>query len=281
MWYAFRRHYGPAGDPLILVAKGGSRELNPSLSQRVIDRALERDHAAASAEYLAQFRTDLEAFVLREAVDACISTKILERLPQPSLTYYGFVDPSGGSADEMTLAIAHNDHARQMIDIDALRWFKPPFSPEVVVGEFARVLKTYRIDKIVGDRYAGEWPREQFAKFGVKYEPSAKTKSELYVDLLPLINSARIELLDHARANAQLIALERRTARGGRDSIDHPAGAHDDLINAIAGAANLAAAKQVDVSMAWVSGDPNSTDAEEEARQWRVARLMQHIARYG
>jgi hypothetical protein len=29
--------------------------------------------------------------------------------------------------------------------------------------------------------------------------------------------------------------LERRTARGGRDSIDHPPGAHDDLANAVAG----------------------------------------------
>jgi hypothetical protein len=32
-----------------------------------------------------------------------------------------------------------------------------------------------------------------------------------------------------------LCALERRTARGGRDSIDHPKGGHDDLINAAAG----------------------------------------------
>ena len=80
---------------------------------------------------------------------------------------------------------------------------------------------------------------------------------------------------------SQLLALERRTARGGRDSIDHPAGAHDDHINAVAGAAIAATAKQVDVSMGWVSGDPSTIDAAEEARQWRVARLMHHIARYG
>ena len=29
--------------------------------------------------------------------------------------------------------------------------------------------------------------------------------------------------------------LERRTSRGGRDSIDHAPGAHDDLPNAVAG----------------------------------------------
>jgi hypothetical protein len=42
-------------------------------------------------------------------------------------------------------------------------------------------------------------------------------------------------LLDHPRAIAQLCSLERRTARGGRDSIDHAPGAHDDLANAVAG----------------------------------------------
>jgi hypothetical protein len=37
-------------------------------------------------------------------------------------------------------------------------------------------------------------------------------------------------------------ALERRTARGGRDSVDHPVHMHDDLANAAAGALTLAAA---------------------------------------
>jgi hypothetical protein len=36
-----------------------------------------------------------------------------------------------------------------------------------------------------------------------------------------------------------MVGLERRTARGGRDSIDHAPGAHDDLANAVAGALTL------------------------------------------
>ena len=43
LWAVFESDYGPEGDPLILVAKGTSREFNPSLSQRVVDRAMERD----------------------------------------------------------------------------------------------------------------------------------------------------------------------------------------------------------------------------------------------
>src|SRR5260370_27509977 len=69
LWEVFKRHYGPGGDPLILVAHGASRTLNPSLSQRVVDRALEKDRARATAEHLAQFRTDVEGFVALEIVD--------------------------------------------------------------------------------------------------------------------------------------------------------------------------------------------------------------------
>ncbi len=50
------------------------------------------------------------------------------------------------------------------------------------------------------------------------------------------MNSARIELLDNPRLIAQLCSLERRTSRGGKDSIDHGPGGHDDVINAAAGA---------------------------------------------
>ena len=57
----------------------------------------------------------------------------------------------------MTLAIGHSEDG--VVVLDALRERKPPFSPDDVMLEFAQLLKTYRITKIQGDRYAGEWPR--------------------------------------------------------------------------------------------------------------------------
>jgi hypothetical protein len=65
------------------------------------------DGAAASAEFLAQFRTDVEGFLTREAVDACVRSGVFERPPERKHSYVAFVDPSGGSSDAMTLAIAH------------------------------------------------------------------------------------------------------------------------------------------------------------------------------
>jgi hypothetical protein len=70
---------------------------------------------------------------------------------------------------------------------------------------------------------------------GINYEPAEKPKSDIYRDLLPSLNSGRAELLDLPRLSAQLCGLERRTARGGRDSLDHGPGAHDDIANAVAG----------------------------------------------
>ena len=100
-------------------------------------RALERDEAAASAEYLAQFRRDIKSFVSVEAVRACVSQGILNVSYDSAKSYLAFVDPSGGSADSMTLCVGHTDFARQTVVVDCLREVKPPFSPESVVEDFS------------------------------------------------------------------------------------------------------------------------------------------------
>ena len=238
LWAAHKKHYGPQGDALILIAQGASRTFNPSLKQSVVDRAVERDPAAASAEYLAQFRSDIEAFLSRESVEVCVTRGVRERAPLPNTRYVSFVDPSGGSADSFTLAVAHMESGRAVLD--CLRETKPPFSPESVVTEFSTALRSYRVTRVRGDRYGGEFPRELFRKCGVEYWPSEKNKSELFLDLLPAINSQLVDLLDSDRLVGQLTQLERRTARSGKDSIDHAPGQHDDLANAAAGAICLA-----------------------------------------
>jgi hypothetical protein len=233
LWEAYRRDFGEDGDPTILVAHGTTRDFNPSIAQADVDKALERDHAAASAEWLAIFRTDVEGFLTREAVDACIDIGCRERSHVRANSYVAFVDPSGGSADSFTLAIAHVEGKTQILDV--IRERKPPFSPEAIVAEYAELMKKYRISSALSDRYGGEWPVEQFRKYGITIEPAKKSKSEIYADFLPLVNSRGIALLDDSRMVNQIVGLERRVARGGKDSIDHPRGGHDDIANAVAG----------------------------------------------
>lgn len=210
--------------------------MNPSVPQRLVDEALERDGPSARSEYLAEFRDDIAAFVPRDVVLRCVDDTIAERPFDRTHRYVAFVDPSGGSSDSMTLAIAHRE--RDMVITDAVREIVAPFAPESATDEFARLLRSYGITRVTGDRYAGEWVRQSFEKRQITYFHSEMPKSALYVDLLPKLNSKTIRLVDNARLVNQLAALERRTSRGGKDSIDHPPGAHDDLANVVAGVAS-------------------------------------------
>jgi hypothetical protein len=202
---------------------------------------MERDRAHATAEYLAEFRSDIESFVAFEVVRACLGDYV-EAAPLNEHRYSAFTDPSGGSADSFTLAISHREGER--IFIDAIREVQPPFSPEAVTNEFASLCKSYRVRTVWGDKYAGEFPREQFRKRGIEYRVSDKTKSDLFRDLLPLLNSGRVVLPKSERLVQQLCGLERRVSRSGKDSIDHGPGSHDDIANAVAGAVDLASGRR-------------------------------------
>jgi hypothetical protein len=243
LWDAYRRHYRQDGD--VLVWQAPTQIMNPAVPARVIADAYAADAAVAAAEYGAEFRSDLEAFVPREVVDACTILGRCSLPPQTGVRYYGFTDPSGGSADSFTLAIAHragHGEAEDAVVIDAVEERRAPCNPADVVAEFAALLSAYEITRVTGDRYAGEWPREAFRRHGIAYEPAERPKSDLYRDLLPRLTSQRVALPDNARLGGQLCALERRTGRSGRDTIDHPPGGHDDLANAVAGAVVLAGA---------------------------------------
>jgi hypothetical protein len=208
---------------------------------------------------------------------ACVSEGIFERPRERGIKYVAFLDPAGGSGkDSFTLAIGHRDKASGLNVLDAVRETKPPFSPEVVVEDYAKVLKSFGITKCIGDRYAGMWCVELFRKHGINYDPSAKAKSDLYRDALPLLNSKRADLLDHKRLVQQFVGLERRVARSGKDSIDHAPNGHDDLCNVVAGLlVNLGTKNyRYDSSLRWVSGD-----TEKENENWRASQLVNHMMR--
>jgi hypothetical protein len=233
LWDAHQKWFGQEQAP-VLIWRAPTLVMNPTVPQYVVDDAFERDASVAAAEYGAEFRTDVERLLTREAVSACIDPGVFERPPQRNQSYVGFCDPSGGANDAFTLAIAHHEGKTAILDL--VRERQPPFSPEAVIQEYSAALKKYRITQVFGDRYAGEFPREQFRKNGINFEPAERSKSELYGDLVSIINSGGCDLLDNSRLVGQLIGLERRVRTAGRDLIDHAPGGHDDLANAVAGA---------------------------------------------
>ena len=120
---------------------------------RVIERELARDPDRASAEYLCRWRDDLLSFIDRDAVEACVDSGCREHGPVAGLQYQAFTDPSGGRGDSFTLAIAHYEGSRGILD--CVREVKPPFSPDGVVEEFADLLRRYNIGEVIGDNLCG------------------------------------------------------------------------------------------------------------------------------
>jgi hypothetical protein len=97
----------------------------------------------------------------------------------------------------MTMAVAHREADRVVVDL--VRERRPPFSPTDVCLEFSAALKSYGIGSVQSDKYAGSWVVESLVACGIRCEQSAEPRSSLYTNLLPLLNSNRIELLDHPR----------------------------------------------------------------------------------
>jgi hypothetical protein len=152
--------------------------------------------------------------------------------------YSAFVDPSGGGRDAFTLAIAHKD--KETVVLSVCRGRKPPFDPSSVVREYAGILKEYRCHTVTGDKYAGQWVVEAFRTCGITYRHSEQTKSELYLEMEPLFARGTVRLLDCRPLLNELQQLERKTRSGGKDSVDHGPGGHDDFANAMAGACGVA-----------------------------------------
>jgi len=241
LFNTFRRHWGQDG-ARVLVWRGTTLEMNDTIDPAVIAEAYEEDPVSAAAEYGAEFRTDVDNYISRAVVEAAVMRGVHELPPATDLTYRAFVDASSGSgADRMVLAIAHD--AGGIATLDCLRGWSPPFSPDQVVEEMVEILKVYRISKVVGDRWGLGWVGERFEVRGLVYEVSDPAKSDIYRELLGPLNSGSVRLLDHPPMVAELLNLERRVARGGHDSIDHPRGLHDDYVNAAAGVLVLVAGR--------------------------------------
>lgn len=238
LYQAHKDHFGVDGSD-VLVWQAETRTMNPTISEELIVRDLALDPEAAKSEWLAQFRSDLETFLPLGAIEACV---VENRYELPPLTvkpaarrYTAFCDPSGGRGDAAALAISHREGEVTVIDL-ARRW-RAPHSPQQVIQEQAAILHSYKIARVTGDRYAGEWPSEEFRKHNIRYESSPMTKSELYLELLPMVMGGTVELPDNKDLFNELRSLERRTRSQGRDLVDHPPRGHDDLANAVAGAA--------------------------------------------
>jgi hypothetical protein len=237
LFEAYRDHYGKDGGD-VLVVHGTSRDFNSNLPQAEIDAELKRDPARASSEYLAQFRAPEAGFVTAKVLDACIVPGRHE-LPPQGEAYTGFIDVSGGARDSHACAIAFRDPLDGVVTLACAREIKSS-NTESVVSEFATLLRSYGLSTVFSDRYGSAWVTDAFARYGIRLQYSPKTRSELYLETLPLLGTGQVRLLDIPKLRTQFLSLRRRITRGGRDDVDHPANGFDELANAVAGCCVMA-----------------------------------------
>lgn len=229
----FRTYFGKPDGPLIW--KASTRTMNPTIDVRLIENALKEDPQAAAAEWEAEWRQDIEAFISLELIEAVTAPGRFELPRLENVQYFAFADPSGGRQDSFTLGIAHRESSGKII-LDALRERRPPFQPKAVVAEYSELMKGFGLFEVTADRYAGEWVSAAFQENGITVNASEFSASEIYLNFLPLVANGTVELLDVKRLAGQLSGLERRARSGGKDQVTHYPGGHDDLANAAAGA---------------------------------------------
>ena len=210
--------------------------MNPSIDKRIIDEAYEDDPESAKWNTAAN-SAPIWPISSHARRSTPWSAGRCELPPEPGVAYSGFVDPSGGVSDSMTLAIGHLGRNNACI-LDAAVEIRAAARFGTNGGRVRRVVAPlWRLDNRRRQIRRRRGRALASPSTASNSSTAARPKSrDLYRDLLPLLNARRVELLDLPRLSAQLCGLERRTARSGRDSIDHAPGGHDDLANAVAGA---------------------------------------------
>jgi hypothetical protein len=233
-----RDHWGK-DNPAVLVVRGPTELFNSTIDRAVIRQAREDDPVAASAEWDAQFRADIAQFLDDASIDAAIDCdRPLELPPRLGVKYHAFTDASAGRHDAFTMCVGHKEDDRFIADV--IRGRKPPFDPKSVAADYARLAKDYRCSGVTGDSFAGDWVTAAFRDAGASYRRADLPRSGLYLEALPLFMRGAVSIPDMPILIRELRLLERRTARSGKDSVDHGTGGSDDHANALAGAMRLA-----------------------------------------
>lgn len=237
-------------DPDVLTLHGATRFWNPAVPQSDLDAEQRIDPVRFAREYLGLFTDDLAAFLPAAAVESAVRVGIFEQPPQAGVTYLAACDMAAGGPDASTFSICHREGYRIVQDV--LKGYKRVNgqSPNLaaVVREMADTLRRYGLREIVGDRFAGQWSRQEFQRAGITYKNPEITRdgrtvyvdrSTAYLEVGPLFLQGLVDLLDHVDQQREFQRLERRARIGGADVVDHPKNGHDDHANSFALAATM------------------------------------------
>ena len=281
VYQKWHEHFA-ADDDAVLVVRGPSRTFNSLLTEQSVQQALKDDPEGARAEWEAEFRSDLQSFLTEQLIESAIDHSRPLELPPRSFKYHGFVDPSGGRHDAYTLCIGHKEGDGFICDV--LRYAKPPFDPAEVTHSYAGLLQDYRIKQVTSDNYAANWVTATFKDAGIKHVRSEYSKSQLYLEALPLFTRGLIAIPDLPPLLKELRLLERQTHRSGKDTVDHGKRGSDDLANSLCGcAAHVMKQGTYRSDLDWVHGPSSEVKGSTMTfdNDWRRKLFAQYVASGG
>jgi hypothetical protein len=168
-------------------------------------------------------------------IDKAVDPDRPQELPYRSeYQYLSFVDVAGGGGkDAFSICLGHKEGGRVIVDV--VRSRRPQFNPDEVTAQYSELLKSYHIREVRGDKFSGDWASSAFEKYGIHYERSEKTKSELYIESESIFNTERAELPNRSSLIDQLKMLIRKARSGGHDSVDSDSGQPEDEANTVCG----------------------------------------------
>lgn len=219
------------GLPDWFITRMTTRELNPKVSQRTIERAFARDIESAAVEYSAEFREPVEAFLSSEAIDAAVDpARTRAESGRPGVPYIMAIDPAT-MGDRYAFVIVHREAEKIILDYSHI--MRPPIDPnaaEALLFDLVRRFEPVRIfcdTASTTERLKGSLPQ-------LHYEPFTRPlKLRIYGALKEAVNLGNLILYHDRDLIEELKALQ---IRNGVDIGAPKAGrvTHDDLADCLA-----------------------------------------------
>jgi len=211
------------------ITKKATRELNPKVSEKVINSALKRDPESAQAEYFAEFRAQLESFLSAEAIDRCVDPEIKQGKAGSDNHYLMAVDPAL-MRDNYGYGIAHLENGVVMLDY--INRLTAPVNANAAEDLLKSLVERYKPSSVLCDNASTS--QRLKGKVPMVYTPfTRQQKLRIYGALKEAINLGMLIIPNDKDLIAELKALQ---IRNGVDISAPKAGRikHDDLADCLA-----------------------------------------------
>jgi hypothetical protein len=213
------------------LTKAATREMNPKVSDRVINRAMARDAESARTEYYAEFRDPIEAYLSTERIEASVDRNLHRQdKGQAGVIYYMAIDPAT-MGDRYAFLIAHKEDTKVVLDYSHI--IKPPVNPEAAEDLLLDLVRRFKPVSIRCDT-AATVQRLRDKIPALEYTPFTRPKKlAWYGALKEALNLGNLVLYRDDDLLDELKALQ---IRNGVDIAAPKAGkvTHDDLSDCLA-----------------------------------------------